>query len=455
MAWWIDADVELRDTGLRLEHITSQARDTHDVILTRRIDVTSSNILVRRSKGGRAFLAAWRERSYMKREHEKRFVDQGVLIDMLFEPGTGNEILRPEWRDRVQIRHCLCTDLYLRCRDAWCESLFPTHVDLWNRVEFATHAAGCSPLGKCALGLQKLPQKALPPLKALPYVGSEYIYAVAVTRDKKGAHAVAREFYRQTYTKKILLLVVGHDNPLESWADDIVVRRGNPGDTLGALREIGQRTVPLGSVWVQFDDDDIRHPELLEMQYNELMRETPADFVTLGRQILYDVVRNASIVAPAKTPLHWHGIAGTIMVRKTHWAPSYATIARHEDSLFLKAMLMTHRGRTWDNPSHYYVRTTHGGAHASGRTGRGSLRALVETVNNNTWHVKNSILKYAWHAHRRPMPQSYIWRTNVVFLAWKVYQIRYHSRRFLWTRRLVRDRTLDFCIVSRLYIKIF
>jgi len=411
-AWWIDADVELRDTGLRLEHITSQALDTHDVILTRRIDVTSSNILVRRSKGGRAFLAAWRERSYMKREHENRFVDQGVLIDMLFEPDTGNEILRPEWRDRVQIHHCLCTDLYLRCRDVWCESLFPTHVDLWNRVEFATHAAGCSPLGKCALGLQKLPQKALPPPKALPNVGSEYIYAVSIvfgSSFEKRVKDAIREFYRQTYTKKILIVVMGHDNLWESWTDDIVVRRGNPGDTIGALREIGQRTIPMGSVWVSFDSDDVRHPRLLEMQYNELMRETPADFVTLGRQILYDVVRNASTIAPMVTPRHWHGIAGTIMVRKTHWAPSYATIARHEDSIFLKSMLITHRGRTWDNPPHYYVRITHGGAHASGRTGRGSLRALVERVNNNTWHIESSMLNYAWHTYRRAYDAAVIY----------------------------------------------
>lgn len=404
---WMDADILLRDVGLRLEHIVAHV--TKDVILTRRIDVTSSTVLVRRSPGGRAFVKAWRAHSSESREHEKRFVDQGVLIDMLFEPG--NSVLRSKWRDVVELRDCLCTDLYLRCSDRFCEALYPSHVDLWDRPEFATHAAGCPNKRECSKGLLRLFHETKSsnrknrsrPVQRIDsqrkkYRPNETIHVLCVTRDEVGANRCKHEFRRQTYPRKVLILLM-NEGPYDVACDDLhesdcEIRYGGEDATLGELREMAQRMVPVGSVWVQFDDDDVRHPNLLAAQYAELTRPPASHAVTLSSQLLFDVERNASVhvlkTARASRSSFWHGIAGTIMVRRTAFAPSYPSLRRHEDTHFFRSMLYTHDVRVLINPSYYYVRVSHGGAHASGRHGHGSLRGLLNGVKDNVWRGTTS-----------------------------------------------------------------
>ena len=183
---------------------------------------------------------------------------------------------------------------------------------------------------------------------------SDVIYGIMVTRNALDALRGARRFFQQTYSPKTLLVVTASNDTyafrhvLQPWINrkelEILFL---PSDTsLGSLRQAGMERVPMYSVYVAWDDDDIRHEDLLLHQYREMESKPSAAVVSLNAQIVHDLSRNASVVASGQGPIPsdpeqktWHGITGSIMGIRLPTTPTYKSVPRTEDSLFLKAIL--------------------------------------------------------------------------------------------------------------------
>lgn len=101
------------------------------------------------------------------------------------------------------------------------------------------------------------------------------IYGMMVTGKTPEHEVYARysveQFNNQTYQFKKLIIINDGDFSLQDICNDSVieVRVDNTDKklTLGDLRNIGLDQIEEGAIWVQWDDDDYRDPELLEKQY--------------------------------------------------------------------------------------------------------------------------------------------------------------------------------------------
>ena len=102
-------------------------------------------------------------------------------------------------------------------------------------------------------------------------------------------------FHRQTIPEKELVIV--HDgsaqfdevlvDQIEQYPHDTIVlhRSKDPGLPLGALRNIAL-SLAKGELICQWDDDDLYHPQRLELQHQELL-DAGADFCFLTDQLHY------------------------------------------------------------------------------------------------------------------------------------------------------------------------
>eukprot|EP00730_Choanoeca_flexa_P016611 TRINITY_DN7889_c0_g1_i2.p1 TRINITY_DN7889_c0_g1~~TRINITY_DN7889_c0_g1_i2.p1 ORF type:complete len:418 (+),score=64.18 TRINITY_DN7889_c0_g1_i2:169-1422(+) len=194
----------------------------------------------------------------------------------------------------------------------------------------------------------------------------ELIVGVMITgKDKEHEYLALRStwsFFNQTHKSRILVVV--NDSPDYSLRSDFfpcMVELGVPTDsgklTLGALRNIGIGAVPLGVVWVQWDDDDWHEPSYISQQYTA-MKQQRADGVVLTTQYRLVLGQNSSYFYYVR-----NGIMGTIMLRKTPAIRNvkYKPFPKREDSMFLRELRAANATVVpWTNPPWIYMRLFHG-----------------------------------------------------------------------------------------------
>lgn len=206
----------------------------------------------------------------------------------------------------------------------------------------------------------------------------------------------AAHFFEQTHPS-LHLVSVGHAAAVGARLASLYGERVTAIDdtrkkTLGELRNIAVERVPVGGVWVQVDDDDVRNPSLFATQLDHL-RKYACDCVTIHGQVHYDARRNASAVFPrSKVSTSYRGIAGSVMVLKKSTHPVYPLLHRHEDSVFLRQMVTSTKVCVWSGPPEWYIRVYKGYNHASDT--RSSSRKVLTREEPNVWTT--------------PLPQSAI-----------------------------------------------
>tara|TARA_Y100001970_G_scaffold283049_1_gene397286 strand:- start:4112 stop:4807 length:696 start_codon:yes stop_codon:yes gene_type:complete len=194
-------------------------------------------------------------------------------------------------------------------------------------------------------------------------MGLETIYGIMITGKTPErilmANLSAQSFFKQTYSNKHLLIIDDGDfdfNFSNSVATHLKVSNGL---TLGELRNIALDYLPVNSVWVQWDDDDWHHPNVISEQYEELSRaNVPCCF--MKSQIRYSFNKNCAWIFGENLNSEYRGICGTGMFRNSEIR--YPALEKSEDSVFSR--YYENNDILWDNPPHYYLRFIH---------------------NNNTW----------------------------------------------------------------------
>jgi glycosyltransferase involved in cell wall biosynthesis len=186
---------------------------------------------------------------------------------------------------------------------------------------------------------------------------SETVYALMITGKDDYHHKLAlssiKSFQKQTYPNKKLIIVNDGQYSYESAGGNVQEIKIEKGKVLGELRNISLDAVPEGSVWVQWDDDDWHHPNLIQTQYDALNRSN-ALAVMLGKQIYYSCRINSAWVRS-----HYSGIMGTIMCRNTTNV-RYPAKKKAEDASFLYQLRKRGKVININNPPEYYIRLIHG-----------------------------------------------------------------------------------------------
>ncbi len=190
----------------------------------------------------------------------------------------------------------------------------------------------------------------------LRLVANEAIYGVMITGHDPFRIPFARlaieSFLEQTYTNKTLLIVNHGTTSLGPFQTDSIIEICAPQDTiLGALRNIALDYLPENCLWVQWDDDDWRHPKTIEAQYHHLI-SNHADLCFLKNKIQYIFTLNCA----------WEDkgtVYGSIMARNSI-SVRYREVEKSEDFHFLREFGRLHKTVSWNNPPYYYLRFIHG-----------------------------------------------------------------------------------------------
>jgi glycosyltransferase involved in cell wall biosynthesis len=208
---------------------------------------------------------------------------------------------------------------------------------------------------------------------------TEKIYGVMITgkdiHHEKLARLSVKSFLDQTHSNKKLLIINDGEYSLSDLnCDEVEEIRVDNSDgklKLGGLRNLAFDHMQEGDVWVQWDDDDWRHPNLIEHQY-KYMSDNNVSMCFLFKQLrYYSEINHAKVFnrffglaqrKKRKIRVGKRGIWGTIMARYDGNSELYKNISKGED-------------QTWgaernvvDAPPHYYIRFIHG---------------------HNTWHYKH------------------------------------------------------------------
>ncbi len=159
-------------------------------------------------------------------------------------------------------------------------------------------------------------------------------------------------FFAQTYpAKKLIVVNDGEYRLSEIYGNTLTEIHLKQKFSLGELRNISLEQVSEGALWLQWDDDDWRHPELMARQYAVLQRER-AEACVLTRQVQFALTQNSAWVE------HREIIEGTIMARSN--ALRYKPIGKEEDRLFFFEYIRQCKVVKWENPPRYYIRLIHG-----------------------------------------------------------------------------------------------
>lgn len=163
-------------------------------------------------------------------------------------------------------------------------------------------------------------------------------------------------FRRQTWAERELLLVCdAPGTPIEAYCRDLgdarirVVVPDGPAGTLGALRNLSLRAAR-GDWICQWDDDDLYHPQRLELGML-LLLSMQADTLFLSRWMLWSPLARKVGVSGRR---EWEG---SMLARRQAVAP-YPALARGEDTAVMHAMLARGRVLLLDAPWLYtYVQS--------------------------------------------------------------------------------------------------
>lgn len=189
---------------------------------------------------------------------------------------------------------------------------------------------------------------------------SETIYGCMITGKhlarRPMAYQAIRNFDQQTWPQKHLN-VVNTGYRVNPKGDFTSCEIGIPNRILGSLRNAALEYVPQKALWVQWDDDDYRRLDTIELQRAQLPQSEYA-CVILKNQIRYDFELNAAWVVHSTS-----GFAGTIMARNIATV-RYPRLAIGEDDDYFQHYTLYGLANIWDNPPSLYVRFIHG--HNSG-----------------------------------------------------------------------------------------
>lgn len=202
----------------------------------------------------------------------------------------------------------------------------------------------------------------------------EPVYALMITgKDKfraRFAYNAILSFLGQSYGNRFLIAI--NDGDYRFDCGDVPVERilqiqlDNSRSKLGALRNESLDRVPEDGIWIQWDDDDWYHSDLIAKQYEMLISHR------LDACFLQNQVKFAFTVNAGWADYFPGGFAGTLMARKRSDI-RYQDISRGEDSMYCHALKQSSDWIAWNNPPHYYLRFIHG---------------------NNSWHDEHFQLSH-------------------------------------------------------------
>ena len=166
-------------------------------------------------------------------------------------------------------------------------------------------------------------------------------------------------FLAQTHPNKRLIIV--NEHPDLTVADElppgvIEVRydRTSPGATLGGMRNVALDLVPVGDMWVTWDDDDYRHETFLSALVDVARREN-ADAVLHMRRFEHNMTTGFTWGYERREGL-W-----IVLATKTANGVRYRELDANEDrDIREQIRAAARRWCVWDNDPHVYIRTIHG-----------------------------------------------------------------------------------------------
>lgn len=215
---------------------------------------------------------------------------------------------------------------------------------------------------------------------------AEKIYAVMITGKDLFHKALAERsiesFLQQTYPNKHLIIVNDGDYSFGNLNSDIITEiKLDKKYVLGALRNIGFQHIPEDAIYIQWDDDDWHHPELMEKQY-KYMTARRADGCILRHEVVYCFKNNIAWISAPRA-----GVMGTIMCKRKSNV-FYPELIKSEDNVFLKEYKKKYKLVVWRNPAYYYLRFVHG--HNTWDEQHFRLNRFTD----NEWRISGADAKY-------------------------------------------------------------
>jgi Glycosyl transferase family 2 len=194
-------------------------------------------------------------------------------------------------------------------------------------------------------------------LELLAFAQRPLVSCLMVTRGRLFPARFAVDCFRsQTWAARELVLVCdAPGTPVEAYCRELgdprirVVTPARPAGSLGELRNLSLRAAH-GDWICQWDDDDLYHPQRLELGML-LLQAMQADAVFLSRWMLWSPAARKVGVSGAR---EWEGS----MLARRAAVPPYPGLARGEDTAVMHQMLGRGRVALLDAPWLYtYVQT--------------------------------------------------------------------------------------------------
>ena len=230
---------------------------------------------------------------------------------------------------------------------------------------------------------------------------TEKIHGVMITgkdvHHEKLARLSVKSFVEQTHPNKKLLIINDGEYSLSDLnsneVEEIRVDNSDGKLKLGGLRNVAFDYMQEGDVWVQWDDDDWRHPNLLETQYKYLI-DNNVTACFLYKQVRYFFALNHAKPFNRGRPRprqgnRKYGIWGTIMARFDGNCELYPNLAKAEDDHIYPHQQIN----SVQTPAHYYIRFIHGYNtwkihHFTGGNPN------FEKINTNNWKLNKADTAY-------------------------------------------------------------
>lgn len=165
--------------------------------------------------------------------------------------------------------------------------------------------------------------------------------------------AVVNFFEQNSLNKKLIIINTSDFSLKEKYPefeiDEQFLDQNNL--LLGDLRNIALSKVPENEVWVQWDDDDIKHPDYLKKQYDMLIKDN-ADAIILSGQMRYSTKKNTLWVVSESR------IDGSIMAFKNN-SFTYPSKSLGEDTDYIDLMVKANKKISYCPAINLYLRIIH------------------------------------------------------------------------------------------------
>ena len=199
--------------------------------------------------------------------------------------------------------------------------------------------------------------------RSLPPWQLPTVHCVMVTGRDDARVRLARvsmaNFLAQTHPNKSLIIV--NEHPELTVTQEVIpgvielhYDRTAPGASLGGMRNVALDLVPVGDMWVTWDDDDYRHETFLSALVDVAHREN-ADAVLHMRRFEHNMTTGFTWGYERREGL-W-----IVLATKTAGGARYRELDANEDRDIREQIKgAAQRWCVWDNDPHVYIRTIHG-----------------------------------------------------------------------------------------------